>query len=404
MKATIVTIGSEILAGDIVNTNAWYYSLELKDLGFEVDEHISIDDDFERIEDLIGSKLGQNRLVLTTGGLGPTKDDMTKAAIARALGKDLIKNEESYERIKSYFDGEDYAMEENLSQAYFPQSAKVLANHHGTADGFFYGDERAKIMVLPGPPRENRPMFESYGRAYLEGISKHKKESRYYRIFGIGEWETEAMIQDLIEGPDDVATFARREGLFIKVSLDISLYLDTHKRFAYYEGVIRKKFGDKYLSEGISLPEELLGFYLIEKGLRVSSAESITGGLIASKLVGVGGISACLKESYVTYSNEVKEKILGVKKETIEKYGVVSGETVGEMLKGLKNISGSDLCIATSGYAGPGEGAGKVFFGVLYKDRVHIEEKLYQGPRNDIRARTANDAILTAYKILKEEN
>ena len=162
--------------------------------------------------------------------------------------------------------------------------------------------------------------------------------------------------------------------------------------------------GDNFIEEGVKTTEELLGNCLINNNISISTAESITGGLISSKLVSVPGISSVMSESYVTYSNEVKTKVLGVKKETIDEFDVVSKETVEEMLYGLRNLTNSDLCIATSGYAGPGEKAGLVYYGALYKDKISIIKKEYVGSRNEIRGISANDAIMNAYILINSQN
>lgn len=400
MKASILTIGNEILTGDILNTNSRYFSLELNNLGFEVDTHLTIDDDFDTIASFIKSQLGRPRLILVSGGLGPTKDDATKAALAEGLGLDMVLYEESKLRLEKYFADKPEALANNLNQAFFPIGSKLLINHYGTADGFYLAHRDLVLVVVPGPPRENIPMFDYYAKALLKNHSNHRHVSRYYRIFEIGEWETEKAIKDLVEGPDYVATFARTQGLFIKVSLDTSIYSDLEGRFYYYESILKDIFKENLVDEGIKDPENLLADYLIAKDISVSTAESITGGLIASKLVGVPGVSSVLKESYVTYSDQVKERVLGVKASTIRDYGVVSKETVKGMLSGLAKVSSSDLCIATSGYAGPGEGAGKVVYGILYKDTYLIKEKNYKGDRNQIRHRTANDALIEAYRLV----
>lgn len=401
MKSTIITIGSEVLSGDVLNRNARNFSIELDSLGYRVKKHLSIDDDYGTIVKNIKEEVKDADLVLVTGGLGPTRDDMTKEAVSQAIERDLVLNKDSQNRLRTYFKDRPEAYEENLKQAYFPQGSKVLVNKHGTADGFLISIDETIIIVLPGPPRENLPMYEAYAKPYLLTLAKTGHISRFYRIYGIGEWETEFRIRDLIEGPDQVATFCRLEGLFIKVTLDSHEYEDPDLRFKDYEGVIREKFQNNFVSQGFQAPELLLGSYLIDRDLSFSAAESITGGMIASKMINVAGISSSIKESYITYSNEAKEKILGVSHETIDKYGVVSKETCQEMLLGLSRVSGSDLCLASTGFAGPGENAGLVYIGAYYRGKVHIEEKKYMGTRSDIRGRASNDAIINGYRLVK---
>lgn len=404
MNATILTIGSEVLAGDVLNKNAKNFSIELTDLGYKVEKHLSIDDNFDELVKAVKSELKTSKLILITGGLGPTKDDLTKAAVAKAIDKeDLVLNYESYTRLISYFKNKKIALKSNLNQAYFPCGSIVLKNYSGTADGFMIEHQDTIIIVLPGPPRENLPMFNKKARPILANKAEKKYISKYYRIYGIGEWETELRIKDLIDGSDEIATFARTEGLFIKIRLDSSKYEDYNEQFSYYESILKERFDENFIEEGVKSTEELLGKYLIDKNISVSTAESITGGLISSKLVSVSGISKVMSESYITYSNEVKSKVLGVKKETMDRFDVVSRQTVEEMLYGLRKITNSDLCIACSGYAGPGEKAGLVYYGALYDDKLSIVERNYHGSRNEVRGACANDAIMNAYILINSD-
>lgn len=403
MKAKIISIGNEVLTGDTLDTNSTYFAQKLTELGFNIVKIISIDDDYFQIQDTISYEKENTDLILITGGLGPTKDDMTREGLAGALGLKLQIFDDSLSRIKSYFSSDEEAVDKNKKQALFPPSSKLLPNSQGTADGFILSHGKTHYIVLPGPPRENKEIFESYAISYLKELSQSSIVSKFYRIFGIGEWKTEASIQDLVNGPDYVATFAKEQGLFIKVSLDSSKYEDQEERFTYYENKISDIFGDKFLSIGVQSPEELLSQCLIKNKLSVSCAESITGGLLASKLISIPGISANLQESFITYSDEAKENILSVSKRTLEDYSAVSKEVAVEMLKGLEKISSTDLQIVTTGYAGPdGNPPGLVFVGVKFKDEIKIISREYKGSRNRIRERTANDGILNAYQLLSK--
>ncbi len=396
----IIATGDELLSGDTVNTNASNFSKILLEYGIVTEKQLVIRDDMETIVETIQNEMKNTGLIILTGGLGPTKDDITREAISEALGRKLIIDKASAKRIEDYFFDNDLAVEENYKQAYFPEGARVFSNSNGTADGFMLVAGGTTLLALPGPPGENLPIF----KGNIQEILKDKEISpiitKFYRIFGIGEWETAARIRDLTEENPNIATYAKREGLFIKVPLTA----DKQYKFAFYEKEIQSRFGKSYLGEGIKTSELELVERLISENISVSTAESITGGMIASRLISIGGISQVLKESYVTYADETKEKILGVSPETIKKYGVVSEPTIVEMLDGLAEVSGSDLLIATSGYAGPtGEDVGLVYYGALYKGRYSIRWRKYSGDRERIRYRSASDAMLNAYGLITEK-
>lgn len=402
MEAIIISVGTEVLTGDVVNTNASYFSKELFKLGIRVKKHLTIDDEFEEIKKITRAEMTQNGFLLFTGGLGPTLDDMTKEAVLEALGEKLEQNKESYDRLNKYFSYNSEAVEKNLKQVYFSKNCLVLPNNKGTADGFYLEKDGYKFAVLPGPPRENGPMYEDYLKSILEEEIGGSFVSRDYRIDGIGEWYTENAIQDLENGIDKVATYAKKEGLFIRVTLNQDNYQNLEERFAYYENIFKERFKEHYTCQGLMTAEKVLAREIMEKKISVSTAESITGGMIVSKLINISGISEFLERSFVCYSDKAKSDILGVDPGVLEKYTAVSKETLKEMLNGLEKITSSDLVIATTGYAGPGgENPGLVYYGAKYKGKYSLIEERFTGSRNTVRARAANMAMINAYRLIK---
>ncbi|MDO5718256.1 MAG: CinA family nicotinamide mononucleotide deamidase-related protein [Tissierellia bacterium] len=402
MIAKIISVGSEILSGDILDTNSKYLAEKMQDLGIDTEKIIAVNDEFDKIKNLVIVESADTDIILITGGLGPTEDDMTKEAVAAAIGKELISDDESFLRLKEYFKGNSFAIENNNKQVIFPKGSNILPNKCGTADGFSIYHNSCRIIVMPGPPREMIPMFEDYIYRDLDS-SDNFYFSKYYRISGMGEWRVEKTIEDLIHGKDSIATYSKREGLFIKIKIKANTEAQASKRFEEYEEILKNRFGDMYIGEGIKDPATILGELLEKKSITVSCAESITGGMIASKLIGYPGISKCLKESYITYSDDIKSEVLGVNQNTLNEHTAVSEEVLNEMLEGLYQRSNADLVIASTGYAGPtGDDIGLVYIGAMYKSKKSLIEKRYSGDRNKIRERAAYDALLNAWRLVEE--
>lgn len=403
MKCEILSVGTEILLGDILNTNSKYLSEKMAELGISVFKHTTVGDNEMRLSTAIKNALNDNDLLLITGGLGPTRDDITKETCAKVLGLPLIINEESYNRLKEYFDNNDNAIENNVKQAKFPKDATILPNHNGTADGCIIESDNKTIVILPGPPFEMEPMYEKYVHLHLSKYSDVKYFSRFYRITGMGEWQMSKTIDDLIESQSNptIAPYAKKEALVIKLTAAAVDEAEAQLLFKPYEDEFKERFKDNYLGYDDRSLEVRIGELLLEKNLTISCAESITGGMIASTLINYPGISNVLKESFIVYSDSAKSDILGVDAEVLNQHTAVSEEVLLEMLEGLKNKSGTDICIATTGYAGPGgDKVGLCYYGYKYKDVIYTNGRTFKGPRNEIRHRVTREVLSNLLKDL----
>ncbi len=380
MKAAILTVGTEILFGQIVNTNAAFLSKELNNLGIDVMYHYSVGDNPGRLEELIHYAFRDCDMIITTGGLGPTQDDLTKEVIAKAMGDEIVVNDLAMDMLMGYYQRMSRPMtENNLKQANMPSTATVLANDQGTAPGFWLEKDDKIIISMPGPPREMNNMFYKEVKPKLEAMQDSVIYYRLIRSFGIGESKMETVLLPLIDNQTDptIATYAKEGECSLRIA---------SKRATKEEA---KEAVDSMLSDVLDIVGEyvyscdnedlinVVAGLLIEKKITISCAESCTGGLFAGSLIGIDGISEVFERGIVTYSNRAKVEELGVKEETLAKYGAVSPETAREMADGLKAKTGSDLCISVTGIAGPGGGTpekpvGLVYIGINYNDKTDV--------------------------------
>ena len=402
MRGEIISVGTELLLGDILNTNSKYISIKMAELGLPLYRHTTIGDNFERLCNAITAGLEDNDILIMTGGLGPTPDDITKDACAKVLDLPMLLNDESYDRLKEYF-ADRNSVENNLKQSVFPEGTIILPNRYGTADGGIIETEGKIIIILPGPPKEMEPMFEEYVYPYLSKYSEQKFFSRFYKITGMGEWQMSSIIKDLITSQTNptIAPYAKKEALVIKLTAAAKDLESAEEMFEPYEKAFKVRFKENYLGYDQRPLEDRIGEIVIEKNLSISTAESITGGMVASTLINYPGISSVLKESYIVYSDDTKEKILGVNKALLEEHSAVSEEVLKEMLYGIRRITGSDICLATTGYVGPdGENVGLAYYGYLLGDELYTNGRVFKGLRNEIRQRVTREILSALLKRL----
>lgn len=397
MKAIIFSVGTEILLGSILDSNSQFIAERLSDLGINLYKMVTVGDNPERLYEALNKANGKYDYVFISGGLGPTDDDITKETVIKVLGleDEIVLDEDSYDELKKYFDNKDTAMKVNRKQALFPKSATILKNEEGTAPGCIMG-HRTKYILMPGPPNELRPMFD---REVVKNIRTDQIiRSINCKIALLGEWDVARRI-DLSQTNPTISPYAKASGVELRVTASSSdeekVYEDLDRGVA----LVKETFGPLLLTTEEKSREEVLIDELRARNEKISCAESITGGLVASSIIDVAGAGDVIKESYITYANEVKHKLLNVSYETIEKYDVVSPEVAGEMLEGLKNATGSDLCLATTGYAH----LGLAFAGVLYKGKKYIREIRVRGDRNKVRRVVKNKLIDMSILILRGE-
>ncbi|MEH7177142.1 competence/damage-inducible protein A [Neobacillus vireti] len=412
MNAEIIAVGSELLLGQIVNSNARFISQQLAELGINVFFHTVVGDNPDRLSSAIEIAEKRSNLIIFTGGLGPTKDDLTKETIARHIGKTLVMDQEALESIELYFKkGNRVMTENNKKQALVIEGSTILPNHHGMAPGMMIGNGDCLYMLLPGPPKEMEPMFSKFGTAALSKQVKTEEKivSRVLRFFGIGEAALETEIDDLIEQQTNptIAPLAADGECTLRLTakhrdLDTAeLMLDE------VEANINSRVGQfLYGYNNTSLVAELMKV-LKEKNVTTSAAESLTGGLFQEELTSFPGVSAVFKGGVVCYTNEVKKNVLKVKHETIEKYGVVSKECARELAENVAALVSADIGISFTGVAGPDELEGKpvgtVFIGISIKGKPTVVEKLeLGGSREAIRSRSVKFGCYYLIKHLKE--
>lgn len=356
MKTAILSVGTELLLGETQNTNTTYLSQELKLLGFDVLYHFSVGDNPKRLHSLLEYAFSHCDLVVTTGGLGPTQDDLTKETIADFFQTPLVRFKEEEKTIEKFFDKIQKKMSENnRKQADFPQNALIFPNQVGTAPGFSLEKEGKAIIALPGPPKEMKSVFYAAKEMYLQ----EKMEGVLYftdvRTFGIGESSLETLLLPVIDGQTDptIATYAKEGECLVRVASKQPTKVMAQEKVDAMVERIKELIGPYiYSTQGKKL-SQVVCEKLLEQSISISVAESCTGGLFASSLVDYPGISRVFQWSTVTYSNESKERELFVPKETIESCGAVSKATAKAMVEGLWEKSESNLCVAITGIAGP---------------------------------------------------
>ncbi|MGH4140539.1 competence/damage-inducible protein A [Clostridium sp.] len=395
MKAEILAVGTEILLGDIVNTNAQYIAKRLADLGISVYHQSVVGDNPQRLFEAYRLAFSRADLVIATGGLGPTKDDLTKEVAFEYFGKQSVVHKPSLEIIENYFKFMDRPMvKSNIKQAYFPVDAVILPNNNGTAPGCIIDENGKMVVLLPGPPREMKPMFEEAVVPYLQEYQQGVLVSKVLRVIGVGESSAEEMIKDILDNQSNptVAPYAKDGEMIFRMTAKANSQQQGIKLLEPMEAQIRSKLGTNIYGEGDTTLENVLGGMLIDKKLTIATAESCTGGMVAAKLINYPGISSVFMDGAVTYSNEAKINRLGVSKETLDKYGAVSSEVAAEMAQGIAKTAGTDIGISTTGIAGPDGGSdekpvGLVYVGLYMKGEVKTKMFKLSGDRQRIRER-----------------
>ena len=411
MVVELITVGTELLLGNIVNTNAFFLSEQCAKLGYSLYYHITVGDNGERLEQAIRVGLDRSDVIILTGGLGPTDDDITKEVAARVMEKSLALDEHSKRRMEEFlisrYQGKIPA--NNDKQAYIPEGSIIMDNENGTAPGIIMEKDGKSIILLPGPPNELVPMFKRSAVPYLTEKADGVIHSVTVKICGIGESAVEMQIKDLLrkQGNPTLATYAKTGEVHIRLTAKAATVEAAESVITPVLQEVRSRFSKNIFTEQeqISLEEAVIGL-LKDKNLTMATAESCTGGLLAGRLINVAGISQVFMEGYITYSNKAKRKLLGVKKETLHKYGAVSEKTAKEMAKGGAKASKSDVCISVTGIAGPDGGTpqkpvGLVYIGCYVAGNISVRECHWKGSRGVIRERTVAEALTLLWQYLQ---
>ena len=379
MKTAVLSVGTELLFGQITNTNTVYLSQQLNMLGYDVMYHYTVGDNPERVAEMMKLAFEDCDLILTTGGLGPTQDDLTKEVACRVLGDKMVVMEDVMEELETYFSRLGREMtENNRKQAVMPSRAKIFHNDAGTAPGFALERNGKHIICMPGPPREMKRMFQKSVMPFLQSMSEDVIYYRILRAFGIGESQLETDLLDLIDVQTDptIATYAKEGECSLRIASKRKTEDEAKAAVDDMMKIVMDRVGQYIYSCDDEELVEVVCNKLMDKGLTISCAESCTGGMFAAAITDIPGISKSFERGLVTYSNEAKMQELGVKQETLEKYGAVSRETAIEMVEGLHSVSGSDVCISVTGIAGPDGGTDKKPVGLVYIGFIHADKKL----------------------------
>lgn len=412
MNAEIIAVGTELLLGQIANTNAQYISSELAEIGVNVYHHTVVGDNPNRLEKAIAQAEKRANLIIFTGGLGPTKDDLTKETIARHIGTELEMDELALQTIIDYFNKTNRIMtENNKKQALVLKDAKVLPNEFGMAPGMFMEANDCYYMLLPGPPHEMRPMFHRYGReAIMEKMGETECiESLVLRFFGIGEAQLDEELADLLDRQTNptIAPLAADGEVTIRITARDKDVTIARKMIKEMEQKINRRVGQYFYGyDDTSVMKELLK-ELQAKDLTIAAAESLTAGLFQSEMASISGASASLLGGVVCYSNEAKMKYCHVKKETLEQYGAVSEQCARELAENVRKELVSDIGISFTGVAGPDSlernPAGTVWIGIARENQPTKTFLLtVAGSRNGVRHRAVRYGCSYLIQMMRE--
>lgn len=404
--AELIAVGTELLLGNIANTDAQMISQGLSQLGINVYYHTVVGDNPQRVRQAVDIARDRADILITTGGLGPTCDDLTKVAVAQAFGKELVYHEPSAQRIRERFAQRGTPVtENNFQQAMVPEGCTVLDNDWGTAPGVAFQADGTHVLMLPGPPRECAMMFRHRALPYLQQLADGVIASRTVKTFGIGESAAEALLRDLMNALHNptLAPYAKPTGTELRITAHAPTREEALRLIAPVEEQVKAILGDKVIGVDVDSLEEVCFALLKDRGLTVGTAESCTGGLLAKLLTDLPGSSAVFRGGVVSYTNGVKAGLLGVPQDLLDRYGAVSPQVAEAMARGAKASLGCDIALSTTGVAGPdaddrGNPIGLVYLGLAWGDQCRITE-FRAGPVE--RERVRRQAAQTALDLLR---
>lgn len=394
MTAEIICVGTELLLGNIVNTNAAFLSEKLAYLGINCYFQTVVGDNRDRLLSVINTALSRADILIFSGGLGPTEDDLTKETVAEALGKKLIRDKWAEQEIADYFALRGrIPTDNNWKQADVIEGCEILYNKNGTAPGIFVSEGEKTVILLPGPPLELKSMFTDSVMPKLQQKCGQVFYSETVKIVGPGESSVETQILDMLDTQDNptIAPYAKTGEVHLRVTARAKDEKEAREKTAPVVEELYRRFGNAvYTTDADETLEMALTKLLIKKKYTMTTAESCTGGMIAARMVNAPGVSAVLKSGFITYANEAKEEMLGVSHDTLEKFGAVSRETAEEMAEGAAKAAHTDAAVAVTGIAGPDGGTkekpvGLVYIGVNVRGNVEVREYHFSGSRQKIR-------------------
>ena len=356
--AELIAVGTELLLGNIANTDAQMLSKGLSALGINVYYHTVVGDNPQRLKAAVEVAKGRADIIITTGGLGPTCDDLTKNVLAECFGRKLVYDEASAQRIRDYFQqlhpGRPMT-ENNLQQAYLPEGCTIFSNDWGTAPGCAFEADGVRVIMLPGPPNECTPMFEHRAVPYLRALADGVIASRTLKLFVMGESAVEAKLRDRMNALTNptLAPYAKTGEVELRITAKSATVEEARALIVPVEEEVRDMFGPLVYGADVASMEAVVLDLLKEKGLTLGTAESCTGGLVAKRMTDLPGSSAVFKGGVVSYTNEVKAGVLGVPQAMLDEFGAVSAQVARAMAQGARRVLGCDLAVSLTGVAGP---------------------------------------------------
>lgn len=407
MKAEIFSVGTEILLGEILDTNAKYIASQLANIGIDVFYKTSIGDNEKRLLDAIDIAYKRADIIISTGGLGPTDDDLTKETFAKYFNKKLVRHKESLENLKSYYVNEDMPLS-NLKQADIPEGAIVLLNENGTASGCIIEESNKIAVILPGPPKECIPMFDKQVKPVLEKYTNKVLVSKNLNLCGIGESNASEIIRDLMLSSKNptIAPYANNNEMRFRVTASGKNKNEAKEILKPTVDKLYDIFKDYIYGEDDDTLQDVIVDKLIKNNMTISTAESCTGGLLASTIINVPSASSVFLNGVICYSNESKIYELDVFKEDLEKYGAVSEQVAIQMAEGIRKKSNTTIGISTTGIAGPTGGTeekpvGLVYIAISMEGKETICRKLMlKGNRQKIREKTVNICFTNLLRLM----
>lgn len=377
----LISVGTEILLGDILNTDAQFLSIELARLGISVIHQSTIGDNRERLLAQLKEAADRSDIIILSGGLGPTPDDLTKEVCCEFFGKKMFLHEPTVEKIKTYFSTKGMEMaQNNLKQAMLPKDCVIFPNDNGTAPGMAIEKDGVHILVLPGPPRELKPMFRNCAVPYLMQFSDRIIVSHNIRTFGIGESLMAERVNDLFDAENPtVAPYAKDGEALLRVTAMARTKEEAENLCEPVINEIKNRLDGFVYGVDYTCIEEAVIEKLKEKHMKVATAESCTGGLIAKRITDVPGASEVFDCGIISYANEIKHRVLGVSEDDLNKYGAVSEPVARQMAQGALKVSGADIAVSVTGIAGPDSDStnkpvGLVYIGLADRDNVWVRE------------------------------
>ena len=410
MNAEIIAVGTEILLGETINSDASIIAKGLSELGFNVYYHTVVGDNPDRLKSVIELAKSRADVIITTGGLGPTADDLTKETIAAAFGKKLLMDDESLRTIHGYFEKTGRRMtQNNEKQAMLPEGCTILKNDWGTAPGCAFEAEGKRVIMLPGPPRECTGMFRTYAMPYLMDMTGEIIFSRNVRVFGMGESAVEDKLSSMIKNMQNptVAPYAKENECFLRVTAKAENAQKAREMTDPVVDEICGILGDVVYGVDVESLESLVVSELTERGLTLSTAESCTGGLLSKRITDIPGSSACFRGGVCAYSNEIKADVLGIDKKLIEEKDAVSPEVASEMASSVRRLFRTDIGIGITGIAGPGGGSDEKPVGLVYiaidtKSGTEVRRQIWGNARDRVRGMAASNALDMIRRHIKE--